>query len=180
MGERRTRTHPQDLSPTHIPQQNTRCVIAPFVFCFRPLSHLISISISHIIPLIPTPVLTFVTHPPLLLRFLAFAAVHNCCEWNDLPALWQIFRTLILEHSAKYLLPVTSVMDEQLLVRTRFGGLHGRLLFISMRSPWLYHKYSSCRKRGLTQFDSVKMSAAAVHLVVTDDVFLKAPFIAGI
>lgn len=78
IGERRTHTHRQDRAPPHIPKQHTHCVTAPFVFHFHPLSCPISPSCSHISPLIPILVLTFVTHPPLSLCFLAFAAVPYC------------------------------------------------------------------------------------------------------
>lgn len=76
----RTQTHTQqqDLSPTHIPKQNTHCVIAPFVFFSHPPSF--PASTSHTGSPIPTLVPTSVTQPPITLWFLAFAAVQNLEE----------------------------------------------------------------------------------------------------
>lgn len=111
MGERRqpplcythtyTHTHQQDISPTHIPKQNTHCVTAPFVF----FSFTLPLSQLPLLTLVPTLVLTSVAQPPITLYFLAFAAVRNCCGRNVLPVYRQIRRSFpnilfVLDHTA--------------------------------------------------------------------------------
>lgn len=74
-------THQQDFSPTHIPQQNTHCVIAPFVHFSHPPA--ISASTSHIGSLILTLVLTSVTELP---SHRPSSLVQLCTTWEKCSA----------------------------------------------------------------------------------------------
>lgn len=74
-------THQQDFSPTHIPQQNTHCVIAPFVLFSHPPA--ISASTSHIGSLILTLVLTSVTELP---SHHPSSLVQLCTTWEKCSA----------------------------------------------------------------------------------------------
>ena len=121
MGERRTRarththththTHQhtcrQDLSPPHIPKQNTHCVIAPFVFHFHPpllpyltlllLTLVLSFPPSHLSPILPSRCVS------LLLQLCVTVVEEMLCLRSDkYVGLFQNIQ-LILEHAAKYL-----------------------------------------------------------------------------
>lgn len=74
-------THQQDFSPTHIPQQNTHCVIIPFVHFSHPPA--ISASTSHIGSLILTLVLTSVTELP---SHRPSSLVQLCTTWEKCSA----------------------------------------------------------------------------------------------